>query len=129
MNLFRTNEQGGIITGFILRILLGLAVTIGLFYEGGAVIFSKVQADSIAVEASAKAAEEFGRSGSTAKATEVAEEITKRRGAELITLEVLEGEVELSATVRVRAKTLVFHRFDATRRFTVSKATHKGRVP
>lgn len=124
-----SDERGGIITGFVFKTLLSLTIVLGLFYEGGAVIFSKVQADSVAVECAEKAAEEFGRNGSTAKATEVAQEIATRRGAELISLEVLEGDTDLSATVSFRAKTLVLQRFGATRGYTVATATQSGRVP
>jgi hypothetical protein len=123
------HEDGGILTGFLLRTVIGFALVIGIVFEGGAVIFSKVQADSISIEAAEKAAEQFGVSGSTAKATEVAEEVTRRRGAELLSLEVLEGEEYLRATVRVRAKTFLIHRIGPLKKYATSTAVNRGRVP
>lgn len=125
----RPSESGGILTGFLLKTLIGFAIVIGVVFEGGAVIFSKVNADSISIECAEKAAEQFGISGSTAKATEVAEAVAERRGATLDSLEVLEGEEYLRATVTVRAKTFVLHRFAGLKKYATSTAVNRGRVP
>lgn len=122
------NERGGIVTGFLLKTLIGLAVTLAVVYEGGAIIFSKVQADSISIECAEKAAEEFGRSGSTTKATEVAEGVALRRGATLVSIEVGDDDRVL-ATVTVRAKTLFVHKISSLRRHTVATSTNSGRIP
>lgn len=120
------HEHGGIITGFLLKGIIAFLIFGGLLYEGGAVIFAKVQADSIAVECAEKGAEEFGRSGSSTKATEVAEAIAQRRGAILVALDVTSEQVV--ATVRVRAKTKVIQQIGPLKRHATATATQGVRV-
>ena len=122
------SERGGIISAYLLKVVLTLAIVGGGLYEVGAVIFSKVQADSIALECAAKAAEDYARSGSTEKATAIARDLAERRGGELTTLEVVPERSEVTVTVSVRAKTYVLHRIGALREHTVASSTHSSRV-
>lgn len=122
----RTSENGGIITGFLLKGLITFLIFGAVLFETGAVIFAKVQADSIAVECAEKGAEEFGRSGSSTKAQEVAEAIAVRRGATLVTIEVTEEAV--TVTIRVRAKTKVIQNIGPLKRHATATVTQRARV-
>lgn len=126
MTATRTSENGGIITGFLLKGLITFLLFGAVLFEGGAVIFAKVQADSIAVECAEKGAEEFGRSGSSTKAEEVAEAVAARRGATLVAIEVTQDAV--TATVRVRAKTKVIQNIGPLKRHATATVTQTARV-
>lgn len=123
------DQRGGIITGWLFRILFGLAIFGLAVFEAGAVIVARLTVDRIAIEASEEAGLECGRTRSSAKAAIVAEHIAARSDA------LIEGKVVcdlkfnvVKVTVTKKASTLFVTKIPGLKDVGDTRATHTGRI-
>jgi len=121
-----TSERGGIITGWLFRLLFLFAVAGLCLFEAGAIIVNKVQTDSIAIDAAGAAADEYDRIGSSSKAKRECASVAEGRGATCVSLKVSGGR--LTVVVVRDAPTLVTHLIGPLEDQTVATAEHSAPV-
>jgi hypothetical protein len=125
----RSDERGGIVGGWIFKIVILLAVLGLCVFESGSIIMAKVTVDRIAIEAADEAGLEYGRTGSSSKAQAVAEHIGDRDEAVLIgDLDVDRAAGLVTLTMGKEAKTFIVGRIGFFHRFIQQTATHTGRI-
>ena len=122
------SERGDIVLGWLLKLVISLAI-VGLgAFEGGAVLVAKVGADGVANDVANEAAVVYaGRSDAEAAEKAAADEAS-RAGARLIRFEVSSDGRNVSVTVLKKAKTIFLHRIDATKSWTEARATRSRGV-
>lgn len=104
----RHDERGEIITGWLLRILLTVAVLGLVIYEVLAVVVSTVALDDNAREVARAARDAYRVEQSVDDATEVAQEVADLHDADVTALE--EDGEDLVITLDQQAPTLLVHR-------------------
>lgn len=116
------NDRGGIITGWLVKLVLGLAVFGVLTFEAGAVIVSIVGADGASRVAAQDGVAEYARSHNAEEARKDAAAAAVREGATLVEFTAdsqgVSSQERATATVEKKAKTLFIHRIGFLRRFT-----------
>lgn len=122
----RDGERGDIIAGWLLRMLVTLAVIAFVAYEIIAVGVAAVRADDAAREVARAARDAYRVEQSLDRAEAVAEEVARERDATLVAVDE-EGDV-LSVTVEQRAATLVIHRVGPLEDRVTPAATSRIRV-
>jgi hypothetical protein len=121
-------QHGGIVIGWLIKILLSLAVLGFVVFEAGAVIVAKVTADRVAIDAADEAGQVYESTGSSAKAQEAAKHIAARDQADLIRFRLLYDGKFVEVTVRKRASSVLVQRIGFLRKFSTAEATHSGQV-
>lgn len=121
-------EHGGILIGWIVKLLVSLALVGLALFETGAVIVSKVVVDRISIDAAQEAALEYGNHGSREKARDVAEAFAVRNGAEVVGFKVLDGGKRIEVTLRKVASTLLVQRIGPLEKFATAEATNTAPV-
>lgn len=121
-------DDGGIVTGWLLKLVLTLALFAVVAFEAGAVVIARVQADGIAVDAAREAGAEYFRTDSVEKARDAAEAVALRRNAEVVSFAVAEDRQSVSVTIEKRARTTFIQAIDPLERFATARVTHRGQV-
>ena len=123
-----SDQRGGIITGFLLRMVVVFAVLGLLVYEAGAIIVANVAVDGIAQDAAREAALHYdGSGGSQDVAERECRQLARRAGAVCVDLTVRSGIV--TVVVRKQASTLLSQRIGALRSFTRPTAERSAPIP
>ena len=117
---------GGIVTGWLLRLMLWLAVLAVVVFEIGAVVVASVDADSAAGEVARAAVVAYRSSGSLADAETAAEAVAEGRSVELMSLE--EDGTTMSVEVGREAGTLFLHRLALTEDLTQRTASRDVQI-
>lgn len=119
-------ERGGIVTGWLLKLLISLTiVAIGVF-EAGAVVVAKVQVDGIAIDAADAAGANYHDTLSEEEALLAADGIARQREARALEARVTKDLRYVQVTVEKRAKTMFIHNIGFLKDHTRSRATHRG---
>jgi hypothetical protein len=121
------DERGGIITGWIFRLLIAFAIGGLALFETGAVIVNLVSTDSLASKVADAAAESYARDGSTTKARQACERRAEEAGAECIDVTVRRST--LSARVRKTASTLVVDKIGPLEKYATAEAEASTEIP
>ncbi|MHB8510792.1 MAG: hypothetical protein ACYDCC_01320 [Actinomycetota bacterium] len=124
----RLSQRGGIITSWLLKLVIFLAILGVLAFEVGAVVVATVNVDSVADAAATEAATTFGNTHNVDEARAAAAEKCKEGGASLISFSVSSDQRVVTVTAQKTAKTLFIQKIGFLRRFVVSKATHSAPV-
>ena len=119
-------QTGGIITGWLLRLMLWLAVLAVVVFEIGAVVVATVDADSAAGEVARAAVVAYRSSGSLADSETAAEVVAEGRSVELISLE--EDGTTMTVEVGRAAGTLLLHRVALTEDLTQRSASRHVQI-
>jgi len=123
-----SNERGGIITGWILKIILFLALLGFVAFETGAIVVAKVTADRVAISAADEAGQVLRATGSSTKAEDAAKEVAARDHAAVIGFRVISGGRQVEVTVRKVASTFVIQHIGGLKHFVDADSTHVGEV-
>jgi hypothetical protein len=128
MSLRRVHsDQRGIVLGWIVRIILGIALAGVLLYEAGAVVITSVNADNAARSAAQEAVTTYAHSHNLDEAKKDAQKQAAEEGAVVVAFQAdsngLGGQSHVTVTVRKIAKTLFIQRIGFLKRFTISNAT------
>jgi hypothetical protein len=117
-------DEGGSISGLILRVALCVAVLGLAVNEGGQILRAQVKAQSAARAAALEAARIYSLSGSTQRAKAKAAEAAAEEDRDAVIADIRYAD-DGSATVTVvdEAHTLVTHRISFLKDFTVQRAT------
>lgn len=121
-------ENGQIILGWLVKLLIGLTIFGVVAFEAGAVIAARVQVDGIAVDAAREAALLYGNRKSARDAEQIAREFAERSDARLVGFAVSGDKKRVTVTVEKRASTIFVHRIGGLKRYSVARSTHETRV-
>ncbi len=119
-------QAGGIVTGWLLRLVLWLGVLGVVVFEIGAVVVASVDADSAAGEVARAAVVAYRSSGSLSEAETAAEAVAEGRSVELISL--AEDGTTMSVEVGRDAGTLLLHRLALTEELTERTAARQLQI-
>lgn len=123
-----TSERGGIITGWLLKLVLSLAIFGLVAFEAGAIVVAKVTIEDIAGDAVAAAAQEYRSSQNQDAAEKAAREVAESKGAVLEAFSVVENGKAVVVTLSKPAKTLFVHRIGVTDGWAVARSTRRRGV-
>lgn len=121
------SERGGIISGFLVRMVFLFAFAGILLYEAGAVLVARVSVDGLSIDAAREAALTYERTADVKRARSECVRLARRSGAECIQLEIRDGFAY--ATIRKEPPTLFAHRVGALERWTIANSTHRAPIP
>jgi hypothetical protein len=119
-------QEGGIVTGWLLRLVAAMAVLALVVFEIGAVVVASVDADSAASEVARAATVAYRSSGSLVEAEASGQAVADGRSVELVRLD--EDGAALVVEVERAAGTLVLHRFGVTEDLTRRTATRRVEI-
>jgi hypothetical protein len=123
----RKPERGGIVIGWLLKLVVSIAIVGLVAFEAGAVVVAHVTAESAATEVSNEAAFVVGRGGRVPDAEDAAKTEAAKQGVALIAFSVSADREIVSVRVEKKAKTLILHRLSWTKSWTVVR-TERGRT-
>jgi hypothetical protein len=121
----RTDETGGIVTGWLFQLVLVMLVVGVVIHEAVAVTATSFQVDTDAQEVAEAAAGAYGSPTDLPAATLAAEQIAARRGVEVVDVAQLDQQVVVR--VSKSAKTLLLHRIGPLADLTTATATARSR--
>lgn len=125
MNAYH-GQDGGIVTGWLLRLVATMAVLALVIFEIGAVVVASVDADSAAGEVARAATVAYRSSGSLAEAEAAAQAVADGRSVELVGLD--EDGGALVVAVERAAETLLLHRLGIFEDLTHRTATRRVEI-
>lgn len=100
------------ISGWLVRLLVSIAVVGILLFEAGSPWVTRVQLDGVAAEAARQGLREFDKSRSEARAKKAAEDEAAESGAVVTVFEL--DKDRAAVTVSRRAPSLIFGKWDKT---------------
>ena len=122
-------ERGGIVVGWLAKIVVSLAIIGAVAYEGGAIVFARVNADTAATDVSGEAAFAYSHAHDTAQAEDAARAQAKQSGVSLVAFSVDPVGKTVTVTVEKRARTLLLQRLSFTKSWTVVRTTRRRAIP
>jgi hypothetical protein len=124
-------DQRGIVAAFMFRLILVLTLIGIVFVEGGAIVFSKLQAQDVAESAAVAGASSWWHTRSADSARKQAvflmEDKSPRAKMTAFTLNPADGSV--TVTVRLQANTILIQHVGFLEDYTVSRATATAQPP
>ena len=121
------SDERGIVLGWIVRIILGIALAGLLLYEAGAVVIAGVNADNAARSAAQEAVATYAHSHDLDEAKKDAQKQAAAEGAVVIAFQAdsngLGGQSHVTVTVRKVAKTLFIQKIGFLKRFSIATAS------
>ena len=126
------SEHGGIITGFMVKLVLSLVVLGILFADGGSILFNRIGLQGSADEAASEGAAEVARTRSARSATLAVVTVLKEIAP---TAKLAKGypEVRSDGSVKVvitrRAGTIVAGRINVSKPWTIARAEAVAQPP
>lgn len=124
----RGRERGDIVIGWLVKLIVSIAIVGVVAFEAGAVVVSRVTAESAANDVANEASFVVARSGGFDEAEEAARVEAARQGVVLITFEVLPGNGNdqiIHVVVEKKAKTLLLQRISWTKSWTVVRTDRR----
>lgn len=103
------------ISGWVVRLVLSLAVVGLLLFEAGSPLIARVQLDGVAAEAARQANREFDKSGSKTAAERAAKTEAEASGAALTAFAVDENSA--AVTISRVAPSVIFGKWDKTKSY------------
>ncbi|MFO7777665.1 MAG: hypothetical protein R6V28_04865 [Nitriliruptoraceae bacterium] len=120
------DQDGGIVTGWLLRLVATMAVLALVVFEVGALVVASVDADSAAGEIARAATVAYRSSGSVTEAQSSGQAVADERSVELVSLD--EDGGGLVVEVERIAGTLLLHRFGITEDLTRRTGTRRVEI-
>ena len=122
------DERGGIVFGWLVKLVVSIAIFGLVAFEAGAVIVARVTVESVASDAANEAALSYGRDHDAEAAEQVARDYTVDHGAILERFVVSTDGRDVSVTVAKKAKTIFLHRIGATKSWAEARSTRRRPV-
>lgn len=124
----RTGQGGGIITGWLLRLTIGLILLGLVFFEAGAVVVARVGVDGTAQTAAREAALVYGGGRNAELARAEAEKAAVQGGAKLVEFTIAQDGQEITVTLERKAKTFVIQKIGPLKKFSTVRASDTAKV-
>ena len=125
----RARERGDIVVGWLVKLVVSLAIAGVAVFEAGAVIVAHVNADSAANDAAGEAVVAYSHLSDAKGAEQAARAAAEKDGALLIGFMVLEGGTEIEVRVEKDARTILLQHASFTRSWTIVQTTRTEPVP
>ena len=122
------DERGGIVTGWLFKLVLSLAIVGVVAFEAGALVVAHVNADSAANEVATEAAFAAARGGNEQAAETAAKAEAARQGVQLIGVSLSSDGRVVTVIVEKTAKTLLLHRVSFTKSWTLIRVVRRRAV-
>lgn len=122
------SARGGIVLGWILKIVVLLAILAVASFETGAIIVSKVTVDRVAIDAAQEAGQVFATSHDESKAEDTAREVAAKDGVAVTHFKVVTGGKYVEVTCSKKASTFIVQHVGFLKRFATARSTHDGLV-
>ena len=122
-------ERGGIVIGWLMRLVVMLAIVALAAYEGGAVIVAHVQSDTAATDVSEEAALAYAHSNDADQARAVADAKATSEGAVVVAFSIDAARKNITVTVEKTARTLFLQRMSFSRKWTDARTTRTQPIP
>jgi membrane-associated protease RseP (regulator of RpoE activity) len=123
-----SDARGGIVVGWLFKIVLGLAFFALVAFETGAIVVAKVTADRVAINAADEAGQVYESTGSSAKAEDAAKKVAEQEDTAVVKFRIINGGRDVEVTVRKIASTLIVKHIGGIRKFAIEDSTHIGSV-
>ncbi len=123
-----TGQRGGIVTGWLVKLVIGLLAVGLVAFEIGAVVIAKVNVDGTADTAAREAAFIYGTSRNVDIARAEAEKKAAQAGAKVTAFSVSQDGQFVTVTVEKIAKTIVIHKIGVFKNLRVARSTHTIKV-
>jgi hypothetical protein len=117
------NSRGDIVIGWLLKLVLSLAIVGLVAFEAGALLVAHVNADSAANEVAGEASFAAAQGGNQKATEDAARTEAARQGVRLIGVSVANDGRSVTVVVEKTAKTLLLHRISFTKSWTVVRVT------
>ena len=119
-----SSERGGIVTGWLVKLVLSLAIFGLVAFEAGAIVVAKVTIETVAGDVLTEAKRVYGANDAE-QAELTARAVAERNDATLESFEVVEDGDAIVVTVSKKAKTLWLHRVGFAEDWTVARSTRR----
>ena len=123
-----SNARGGIILGWIVKIVVLLAILGAASFETGAIIVSKVTADRVAIDAAQEAGQVYATSHDIEKAKAAAKQVAAKDNVTVLDVHLIGDGKYIQVTVDKKASTFLVQHIGFLKRFATAKSTHDGLV-
>lgn len=117
------SSRGDIVIGWLVKLLASISIVGLVAFEAGAVIVTRVTAESTAGDIATEAAFAVGHGGGTQDAEDAARTEAAKHGVALVALSVSPERDTVSVTIEKTAKTLILQRLSWTKSWTVVRIT------
>ena len=124
----RSGQRGDIVIGWLVKLIVSIAIVGFVAFEAGAIVVSRVTAESAANDVANEASFVVGRGGAFQDAEEAARIEAARQGVALIKFEVLPGnggEQIVHVIIQKTAKTVLLQRLSWTKSWTVVRTDRR----
>ncbi len=122
-------EGGGIVTGWLLKLIVSIAILGLVVFEAGAIILAHVNADAAATEVAGAAATSVASGGNAKAAEQAARAEAAAQHVTLVEFSLADDHKTVTVIVEKTAKTLLVHRLSWTKSWTVVHAVRRRPVP
>lgn len=124
----RISSRGGIVTGWLVRVVIILLLLGLVAFEAGAVIVAKVGVDGTAETAAREAALIYESSRNADSARAEAERAAAQGGARLIEFAFSPEGTEVVVTLERVADTFVIQKIGPLRKHRIARSTHRAKI-
>jgi len=122
------SARGSIVLGWIVKIVVLLAILGVASFETGAIIVSKVTADRVAIDAAQEAGQVLASSRDASRAEEAARRVAAKDDVAVISFKIIAGGKYVEVTCSKKASTFIVQHIGFMKRFATAKSTHDGLV-
>ncbi len=122
------SARGGIVLGWIFKLIVLLAILGVASFETGAIIVSKVTADRVAIDAAQEAGRVYAGSRDPDKAKQAAVQVAAKDGVTVTAFQIIAGGKYVQVTCSKKASTFIVQHIGFLKRFATAKSTHDGLV-
>jgi hypothetical protein len=120
------SARGGIVLGWLFKLLVMLAIVGVTAFEAGAIVVAKVNADRVAIDAASQAGQVYATTGSVSKAEDAAKLIAAKENATVIKFELINGGATVRVTIEKKASTFIVQHIGFLKKFQLADSTHDG---
>jgi hypothetical protein len=122
------SARGSIVLGWIVKLIVLLAILGVASFETGAIIVSKVTADRVAIDAAQEAGQVLATSRDASKAEEAARRVAAKDEVIVTSFKVIAGGKYVEVTCSKKASTFIVQHIGFLKRFATANSTHDGLV-
>jgi hypothetical protein len=122
------SARGGIVLGWIFKIVVLLAILAAVSFETGAIIVAKVTADRVAIDAASEAGQVLASSHEISQAEATAKQVAAKDHCTVTSFRVISRGRFVEVTIRKDASTFAVQHIGFLKRFAVAYSTHDGLV-
>lgn len=122
------SQRGGIITGWLLRMVIGLILLGLVFFEAGSIVVARIGVDGTTKTAAREAALVYGNGRDAEAARAEAEKAATQGGARLVEFTISNDGQEVTVTLERTAKTFVIHKIGALKKYAKVRASDTAAV-